>query len=318
MYPLKSTFIFLIALISTFIITKYFIKKFNEKGFTVKDMYKPEKPQVPTMGGLAILSGTLVALICSQILLPELQIDKLLVFYFVVFIYGIFGLIDDLIDINRTMKLFLPFFLALPIAILNIDTTLDFFTIHIELGWIFSYILAPMYVMVVANLINMHSGYNGLSGGLATILLIFVGIESYFKNPNTPFFFYLMPILGAMLAFMWFNKYPSKIFLGNSGTLLIGAAVGGAIILNNLEIFGVFILIPHIINFLMWIYWLMNMHIYPHVKFAKVQLDGTIKPPNRLTLKYLLAHYFKVGELRSILILYGITTIFGLLGLILL
>src|SRR3989338_10442496 len=99
MYPLKSTFIFLIALISTFIITKYFIKKFNEKGFTVKDMYKPEKPQVPTMGGLAILSGTLVALICSQILLPEFQIDKLLVFYFVVFIYGIFGLLDDLINI---------------------------------------------------------------------------------------------------------------------------------------------------------------------------------------------------------------------------
>ena len=315
MYPLKSVFIFLVAFVSTFLITNYFIKKFKEKGFTVKDMYKPEKPQIPTMGGLAILCGLFVSLIASQMLLPLDQVEKLLILYFVIFVYGLFGLIDDLLELSRFSKLVLPFFLALPIALLNIDTRLDFFTISIELGWVFKYIIAPLYVMVVANLINMHSGYNGLSGGLATILLIFVGLESYLKNINTPFFFYLIPMLGVMLAFMWFNKYPSKIFLGNSGTLLVGSAVGSAIILNNLEIFGVVILIPHIINFLLWIYWCIKK--YPHVKFAKVQLDGAIKPPNKLTLKYLVAHYFKVRELRAILILYGITTIFGVLGLIL-
>ncbi|MFH0861087.1 MAG: hypothetical protein V1921_07790 [Candidatus Altiarchaeota archaeon] len=39
----------------------------------------------------------------------------------------------------------------------------------------------------------------------------------------------------------------------------------------------------------------MNMHVYPHVKFAKLREDGTIEPPNKLTLKYIVTHYFRVG-----------------------
>jgi UDP-N-acetylglucosamine--dolichyl-phosphate N-acetylglucosaminephosphotransferase len=53
------------------------------------------------------------------------------------------------------------------------------------------------------------------------------------------------------------------------------------------------------------------------VKFAKVRKDGTIQPPNKLTLKYLVTSLFKVGELKATIILYGITAVFCILGVIL-
>jgi len=315
-----SSVVFGVAFLATLYLTRKFISRFHAGGHVVKDMYKPERPDVPTMGGVALMTGVMLSLIAAQLLVDAtVSVEKLLVFYFVVFIYGLFGLIDDLVKIkSRWKKVYLLFLLALPIALLNMGTKLTYSPLDFkyELGWIKPYVMAPLFVMVVSNLMNMHAGFNGLSGGLSWILLFFIGLKVYLDGMVYPLH-YLMPILGALLAFMWFNKYPSKIFLGNSGTLMLGAAVGGLLVLYDLEFFGVFILIPHIVNFLMWVYWLANMHIYPHIKFAKLRDDGTIEPPNKLTLKYAVAHYFRVRELRAILILYGITVVFGVVGLLL-
>jgi len=319
MYELETIAIFLTATVVTLYLTKRFIRRFHASGYVVKDMYKPEKPNVPTMGGMAIIGGIMVSLVVAEILLRNNDfIEKLLIFYFLIFIYGMFGLLDDLIRVkSRFKKIYLLFFLALPIALLNIDTTADLpFNTHIPLGWVYSFILAPIYVMVVANLINMHAGFNGLDGGLTSILIFFTTLKAYMKY-DAETLLYAAPILGGLLAFMWYNKYPSRIFPGNTGSLVYGATVGGLIILYNLEWFGIVILIPHIINFLMWIYWKMNMRIYPHIKFAEVLPDGTIKAPNKLTLKYLITSLFHVRELRATLILYAITIMFCIFGIIL-
>jgi len=239
-----------VSFLITFFLIPRFIQKLTEEGHVVKDYYKIKKTIVPTMGGLPILMGVLSSLIIVQLIFP--QIEELLIFYFVIFSYAIFGLVDDLVNVGRKIKLVAPFFLAFPIALLNIDTNLSLFFIEIELGILFSYIIAPLYVMIVSNLVNMHSGFNGVSGGTTTILLAFSAIGSFVKYGYTGLI-YVAPILGAMVAFMYFNKYPSKIFLGNVGTLMIGASLGGFIIFQNMEIFGVIILIPHIINFLMFV-----------------------------------------------------------------
>jgi UDP-N-acetylglucosamine--dolichyl-phosphate N-acetylglucosaminephosphotransferase len=307
--------IFMVAFYSTFYLTKRFISRFHTGGHVVKDMYKSDKPDVPTMGGIALIGGIMISLITAQLLYPE-GVEKLLIFYFVIFMYGVFGLLDDLISIkSRFKKVYIPFFLALPIGLLNIDTNLSLFFTDVEIGWLAPYLFAPLYVMVVSNLVNMHAGFNGLSGGLSAILVFFVGLKAYLKYDGEVLMF-MLPLFGAILAFMWFNKYPSKIFLGNSGTLLIGAGVGGLIVLYNIEIFGVIILTPHIVNFLMWIYWVLNMKVHPHIKFAKVRWDGTLEPPNKLSLKYLVTFLFRVSELKATLILYGVTALFCILGLI--
>ncbi len=303
--------VFFISFSMVFLLVPRFANKLTEKGFVVMDYYKPGKRLVPTNGGLIILFGVLSSLIIAQILINP--IDRLLIFYFVVFTFAIFGLVDDLIDVGRALKIVFPFFLALPIALLNLDTSLWIGFTEIELGVFYTYLIAPIYVMVVTNLVNMHSGYNGLSSGLAFILFIFVGIGAYVQN-GIESLIYLVPILGASLAFLYYNKYPSKIFEGNCGSLMLGSALGGLIVLNNMEVFGVIILIPHIINFLMYVVW--KVRKVGEIKFGQLREDGTLKVPNPLTMKWILPYYHRVTEQQAILVLYLLTAVSGAFGLI--
>lgn len=302
--------IFGISFTAVFFSIPSFIHKLTGKGQIVKDYYKFDKHLVPTNGGLAILLGVFCSLIIAQILVSS--VDRLLIFYLIVVTFAFFGLVDDLIDVGRALKIVFPFFLALPISLLNVDTNIWIGFMQIELGVIYTFIISPIYVMVVVNMINMHSGYNGLSVGLSLILFIFVGIASFIQN-GAESLIYLMPILGATLAFFHYNKYPSRIFEGNCGSLMLGSALGGLIVLNNMEIFGIIILIPHIINFLMYVVW--KIEKVGEIKFGQLREDGTLKVPNRLTMKWIIPYYFRVTEAQATLILYGITAMFGAIGL---
>ena len=292
----------------------FLIKKFKEKGIVVPDMYKKGKPKIPNLGGLGILFGVLAGLIVAQLLIHDVK--NLLIFYFVVLTFAIFTLTDDLIDLRRKLKIFIPFFLALPIALLNVDTSFSFFFFSIELGVFFTYIIAPLYLMVVANLINMHSGFNGLQTGLSSILLITIAIK-VIMNYGWQTTYFIMPILGAVLAFWYFDRYPSKIFLGNVGSYTIGPAIGGLLILNNMETFGVVILIPHIINFLsaFWQEVVKNNWLKTQL-FAKLRDDKTIEPPLFFTLKWFPAYFFRLTEKQLTYIMYLITGFFCLIGLL--
>ncbi len=296
----------------TFFLAPFFIRKLKEAGYVVNDMYKPDQPLVPSLGGLIILSGVMASLITAEILFHGLG-ERLLIFYFMVLGYAFFGLVDDLLNVGRQSKIIIPFFLALPISLLNIDTNLWLGFTQVELGPFYKFIIAPVYVMVVANLVNMHSGYNGLATGLVSTLLVFVGAAGYLLNGSESLIF-LLPILGALLAFYYYNKYPSQVFDGNCGSLMLGAGLGGLIVLNNLEIFGVIILIPHITNFLMYVVW--KIKKVGDVKFGVIRSDGTLEVPNALTMKWVLPYFYRLTEPQTTVILYGLTAFFGVLGLL--
>jgi UDP-N-acetylglucosamine--dolichyl-phosphate N-acetylglucosaminephosphotransferase len=174
-------------------------------------------------------------------------------------------------------------------------------------------IAAPMYVMVVSNLINMHSGFNGLSCGLSYLVLVFTVIKvAIGETPGN--IMYILPIFGPILAFLYFETYPAKIFWANIGSLMVGAAVGGFIIINHLELFGIVILIPHIINFLMYVVW--KIKKIGEVKFGGLRDDGTLIVPNPLTFKWLFPYYYRLTENQTMWIMYAITTAFGILALL--
>lgn len=306
--------VMLTAFLTTFFLMKPFIKKARQKGFVAADMYKKDKPRIPTMGGLVILAGIMVSMIFAEFF--SRLLTPFLIFYFIVFMFALYGLTDDLFGFKqKRFKVWILFLLALPIAILVTDTTLSLPFFELNLGWVYAFVFAPLYIMVVANLINMHSGYNGLSAGTTLIMLVFAAIKSYMTN-NSYLLYILLPAIGAIAAFLYFNRHPSKVFLGNIGSFLIGSALGAYLVLSDIEFFGVIILIPHIINFLLWIYWCHNSEKYPYKKFAKLRKDGTIEAPNYLTLKFIVAKLFRTTEKQAVLICYGITIFFCIIGLI--
>jgi len=305
---------------SSFLFTIYFtpkyIKKAREKNYTVKDMYKKDKPEIPSIGGLIIIASILTSLVVALIMVNVLghqTITNLLIIYFLILVYGLFGLADDLFTIGHTWKIIVPFFLAMPIVALLSDTNLNLGFTQFDFGSMYLFLIAPAYIMVSSNLINMHSGYNGLACGLSYILLSFIMIRVYFESGMENIYLFL-PLFGSLLAFIYYETYPARVFWGNSGSLMTGAALGAFLVINKLEVYGMVIMIPHIINFLMYLVW--KIKKLGGVKFGILREDGTIQVPNQWTLKWLFPYHMRLTEHQSMWILYALTTLSGIIGLI--
>lgn len=285
--------VFFISFIITFLSVPVIIKKLHGRNILVRDKYK-KNILIPTLGGLGIVLGIHSGVIASQII-QNIHME-FFVLYSIILAFGIIGLLDDLTDLENRFKIIIPIFLAIPLIGNNLN-----------LIW-----LIPTYVMVVANLINMHSGYNGLQLGLSNILLMTIGIKLFSLGLNMNF---LMIILGSTLAFMYYNKYPSKIFMGNIGSFIIGSSIGVILVVNNLKLFGIFILIPHILNFLLYVLGHVIKKEYDP-KFAKVRYDNTIIAPNKWVLKWIPSLFWKLTENQSTYLMYLTTVIFCIAGLI--
>ena len=105
----------------------------------------------------------------------------------------------------------------------------------------------------------------------------------------------------------------------------MGSTIACVIVIQQLWWFGFVILIPHTINFLLWILWLFLMRKHPevyldskrsHAKFGQTRPDGTLQVPNRLTLKWIPNYYFRLRENQSVNLQYSITSIFCLIALV--
>ena len=343
------SFLILLALsfLGTYYVMPHSIRKLRENGYVVKDMYKQDNPLIPTNAGMILLFTSFISISLLPLVTRGLNfvidfgssftdLNELnLAFLLVVSVYALYGLVDDLVDINRKLKIILPISFSFPLISL----------IHPESIWIpfvgdfnlmqnlssdilwndaFRLIVIPVYVMVVSNLVNMHSGYNGLQTGLSIIILSTLLVKSWQDDlldrvlPAGAF-------LGAMMALLFFNKYPAKVFEGNIGSLLFGSVIGSVVVIQQYWWFGFFILLPHIFNLFLWVFWILMMKRSPeqylerngeHRKFGSIRKDNSLEVPNRLTLKWIPNYYFVLTEKQTTPILYLITLVFCFAGII--
>jgi UDP-N-acetylglucosamine--dolichyl-phosphate N-acetylglucosaminephosphotransferase len=284
----------------------------------VRDCYKAGKVCVPTNGGLLI---TLVVLVMLSVSVVFCNSSINFIIVYIAAMYATFGILDDYLRIrNRWLKIFFPYFLSYPIALIlqpqAMGTISLFFDTTPAMITCFYYIIAPIYVMVVANMVNMHSGFNGLQSGLSSIILFFLLLKSFMVG-RIEHLTIFAAFFGANLAFWTRNRYPSSIFEGNIGAMLIGAAMGVFIVFQGFLISGIIMLLPHTINFLMYFYWRVRRKIchirgtstgeYDSFKFGHLREDGTISVPNRLTLKWLPPYYYSMTEREIVMIMYALT-----------
>ncbi|RZN34305.1 MAG: UDP-N-acetylglucosamine-1-phosphate transferase [Methanosarcinales archaeon] len=308
----------LISFVLTIVALPEMIKILKSSGMVVKDYYKRGGVCVPTNGGLLIGLVVLVMLSASVIFCNSM-INFIIVYIAVM--YAIFGILDDRLRIrNRWLKIFFPYFLSYPIALIlqphAMGTISHFAGMTHATVICFYYIIAPIYVMVVANMVNMHSGFNGLQSGLSSIVFFFLLLKSVMVG-QTEHLTIFAAFFGANLAFWTRNRYPSSIFEGNIGAMLIGAAMGTFIVFQGFLISGFIMLLPHTINFLMYFYWRVRRNIchrrgippgeYDAFKFGRLQKDGIIKVPNRLTLKWLPPYYYPMTEREIVMVMHALT-----------
>lgn len=313
----KYVIIFLYSYFATRWSVPYVIAKSKKYGYMTYDQYKENKHPIPLMGGVSMLIGILISLSLSVILLDRMSLGNLFIFYFVIIVYGLYGILDDIFKFKtRYDKIFVTLILTLPIASLMPDTTAHLFNYSIELGNLYALLFVPLFVMFVANSINLHAGFNGLTTGLELILLVTIGIKIYITHETSSLLF-IIPVLAAVLALFPYMLYPAKILSGNVGDFLVGSAIGGLLIINNLTWFGLFILIPHIINFLMDTYTILIRRT-PDVKFGRLGPGNIIIAPPSMkykSLKFLVVSLFRLTERQAVMALYAFTAVFCIIGL---
>jgi len=217
------------------------------RGIVGRDVHKKDRPIIPEMGGLAILLGLAVSTLIGLVLFP--YITKLLISFFsTMLIAGIVGAIDDLKPLNARVKPFLTTFACLPILLLRTYTPSIIFPLigSTRLTKVYP-LLIPIVMAVTTNAVNMMDPFNGVMAGTSSIITLTLLASAIIFGSQDAIILCCM-LLGALLAFFYYNRYPSRVFSGDVGSLSVGAALGAIAIMGRLEVVAVVAFMPQIMN----------------------------------------------------------------------
>ncbi len=222
-----------------------------------------EKNGVPTMGGLIFIIPTILTILVLLLLKKITFSENLFIALFVFFGYAIVGFLDDYLIIRRhnnkglteLQKLFGQLLIALVFFYIFINSghepvlTVSTLGISINMGWFYG-IFVLFVLLASSNAVNLTDGLDGLAGGLSLIAFLTFGLIAW-NSKNVSGYedlaIFCFVLVGALLAFLFFNAHPAKVFMGDTGSLSLGAAMATIAILTNHEltliiIAGVFVI----------------------------------------------------------------------------
>jgi len=227
---------FAAAFFVTFVLTPILKNKLAEKGITGIDLHKAEKVEIPEMGGIAVLLGFSISIIAAYFFNPD---SRLLLGLVVVMLIGLVGIVDGkrrLSAKQKVLALSAVGLLLIPFAKPTLSGQ--------DLGILYL-IFVPIFFMFACNFTNMLAGFNGLEIGTGAIASLGMAVVAYL-NGSTEGAIISGAMFFALLAFLYYNRYPASVFPGDVGTLIIGAALFTTMIISKIELFGAIILAPYI------------------------------------------------------------------------
>lgn len=207
---------FIISIILTPVINKIALKL---------DIYAHTNERTVHTGKIARIGGVAIyiAFIVSMTIFSsgiDISIKGLLLGSSIMFFAG---LIDDMLDISPWLKMFLQILAA--IVLMGIGQV-ELGVIHLPFGIVInmgliSLLITLIWIVGITNAINLVDGLDGLAGGISVIVLATIGIISLGEQRNDIGLISII-LVGAILGFLIFNKYPAKIFMGDCGSLFLG------------------------------------------------------------------------------------------------
>ena len=203
-----------------------------------------KKEGTPTMGGIAIYAA--IFLVC---MIGSKPTKEILVILLVGLAFGLIGFLDDFIKVTAKHNLGLRAWQKLVLQILvgvlfglfvmkfselGSQVWIPFMNDYVDFGiWYVPFIAFVMVAM--ANSVNLTDGLDGLCGGVTAIFALFFAIVANIVHVY-PSAVYLLCVCGACLGFLVFNKYPAKVFMGDTGSMALGGGVTAAIIATKTEL----------------------------------------------------------------------------------
>lgn len=210
-----------IAFIITFFATPVIITVAERKRlFDVPDERKIHELPIPSLGGLGIFAGFMIAVLIATPFHINSEIQFFLAAALVIFFLG---LKDDILIISPVKKFIgqvIASFLVIYGGDIQISSMQGFLGIY-EMPEAVSLLLTYFTVMVIVNSFNLIDGVDGLAGSLGIVAFAFFGY--YFLSIGlTAYAILSFAMGGSVLAFLIFNFQPAKIFMGDTGSMLIG------------------------------------------------------------------------------------------------
>ena len=217
------------------------------------------KQGTPTMGGVVIL----VALAITCLVMGKLTAELALVLI-ATLATGVLGLIDDLTSVTHGRSLGLTphakmigltlicvLFCLLSINWCGVEpvvrfpggfsvdlgvltTTVDIAGEPFHIPWLYM-IFTWLLIVGLSNAVNLTDGLDGLAGGTSMIAMLVMAAVCFICNDSNLTIF-CAACAGACLGFLWFNCYPASIFMGDTGSLALGAALACVAVMTNTEV----------------------------------------------------------------------------------
>jgi UDP-N-acetylglucosamine--dolichyl-phosphate N-acetylglucosaminephosphotransferase len=279
----------------------HYIKKAQAVDMVGIDVHKLNMPKVAESGGIALMLAYLMGLF---IFIPFLDIpstniytEEIIGTAATVLFSTFIGLIDDIYEIRWRIKALTPMLGGVPLAVMSLGRPtistpfglLDFALFGL-FGLVFFYaFVVPFVVTACANAVNMLAGLNGLESGSTLIIASALTVLSIHEGKNEGLII-LIPFIGALVAFLYFNKYPSRVFPGDVGTFL-----------------------PHTINATLFFIGKLKGNIPP--REAPMNLDGTIPCPTKWSLRCLVLQIHPMKEKTLTYVMWTIIALFAVIGM---
>jgi UDP-N-acetylglucosamine--dolichyl-phosphate N-acetylglucosaminephosphotransferase len=241
---LYGAIVSLVSFFSVLILIPRLINVLIVKGEVVQDYHKAERPSVPRPAGPAMAAGIGVAEIILYTFTGDLRVLAIMLTSMIAFVIGF---IDDKKVMPGWFKPAALVVAAVPMIALGAHDNflnLIFGSAYIPLLYI------PLIIIIlpiIGNTINSIDVLNGAVSGFVIIASIPLLFSIAIFGDNI-IFIAALPLFFVTLAFYEFHKNPSRIFPGDSGTLLLGAMYGSVAIAGNSEIPGVIALLPAVMN----------------------------------------------------------------------
>ncbi len=216
-----------------------------------------KKSGTPTMGGIMFIFGICAATAVTAVLSAvngnlDTNTGKCIVLFVIAMLFGIVGFIDDYIKVVKkrnlgltpiqkfSMQLVFAVFYVIALYVMGALNT-EIYIPFTHITWVMPvwlYIPFVLFVMVgVVNAVNLTDGLDGLASSITAVVALFFAIVAYARFGAEGDSIFAMAMLGGLLGFLVYNHYPAKVFMGDTGSLFLGAAVALLGIDLGMEIF---------------------------------------------------------------------------------
>jgi len=233
-----------ISFFAVYLLTPVAIKSLVAKGQVVQDYHKPGKPPVPRPAGPVLMAGIAAAELVLYALTMNPAVLTVLASTAIAFAVGY---VDDKRVMPGWFKPAALLLAAVPLVALHVQgdhLNLVFGSAFIPLLYIpLVFVIMP----IAGNTVNSIDVLNGVASGFVMIAMVpLLAAIAIFGSMDI--FLAGLPLLLASAAFYKYHKYPSRIFPGDSGTLLLGTMYGALAVAGRAEIIGVIALLPAVVN----------------------------------------------------------------------